>query len=183
MAMSGMIALHAHQSWATRHQADGDEHMDKWETAVRFHGHLPDAPGSPTPTIVYVNLSRGLLWPTPKQLRAHSHLQVLFAHLFRDTTVCQAMVIARGPFVRLLTPTRSALITAMATGVWRIMVGKCYAQLLLSNRLGVPWSAGGQTHEWALVSLVRPVTTILSFLCPEQQIHVCWQIDWPYSYF
>ena len=178
-----MIALHAQQSWETRNQADEEDHMDSWETAVRFHGTLPEATGRHTPTVMYVNLCRGLLWPTPGQLRAYSHAQVFFAHLFRDTTVCQAIAVARGEFVRLLTPTCSALTTAMATGVWRIMVGRCYEQLLLFNTLGAPWSSGGQMHEWALVSLVRPVTTVLSFLCPEQQIHVIWQIDWPTNYF
>ena len=183
MAAPGMVALHAHQSWATRNQADGDDHMENWATAVRFHGSLLDEQGSHTPAIVYVNLFRGLLWPTPKQLRAHSHAQVLFAHLFSDTTACQAIVVARGALVSLHTPARSALIAAMATGVWRILVGKCYESLLLSNTLGAPWSPEGKIHEWALVSLARPVTTVLSFLCPGQMTHVCWQIDWPYNYF
>ena len=111
-----MIALHAQQSWETRNQADEEDHMDSWETAVRFHGTLPEETGRHTPTVMYVNLFRGLLWPTPGQLRAYSHAQVFFAHLFRDTTVCQAIAIARGEFVRLLTPTCSALTTAMATG-------------------------------------------------------------------
>ena len=135
MATPGMIALHAHQSWATRNQADGDDHMENWATAVRFHGSLLDEQGSHTPAIVYVNLFRGLLWPTPKQLRAHSHAQVLFAHLFSDTTACQAIVVARGAFVSLLTPARSALIAAMATGVWRILVGKCYERLIVGGAL------------------------------------------------
>jgi len=194
MASPGLVVLHAYQTWATRNPGHADDQVDSWKQAVRFHGSQIAAvrfyaslmrswrsklfeEGDP-PTIVHVNLFRGFLWPTAQHLRDHAQAQSLFAHLCRDTTTCKALVLARGELVGFLTPSRTHLAAAMATGVWRLLVANCYESIFLLGMLR-EGRTKGEAHEDAVLALASPVTTVLSFLCPESMSSVCWQVDWP----
>ena len=67
----GFIALHAQQSWAERNQEDIEVIEDSWVAFVTFHGSTRDPLHHPLPTLRYVNLRRGFLWPTHMHLCTH----------------------------------------------------------------------------------------------------------------
>ena len=80
----GFIALHAQQSWAERNQEDIEVLAASWVDFVCFHGCTRDLLHHPMPTLMYVNLRRGFLWPSRMHLCTYGRMQALIKQLARN---------------------------------------------------------------------------------------------------
>jgi len=170
----GFIALHAQQSWAERNQVDTEVLDASWVDFVCFYGSTRDLLQHSMPTLVYVNLHRGFLWPARMHLRTYGRMHALTKQLARNESAHTALRLMREDLSSFSRYPYACFISTMSTSLWRLMVMKCYEGLTY---------AGSATHEEALIILVQPVTCVLSYLCNADLQNVCWRLDWPSNYF
>jgi len=170
----GLVALHAQQSWLERNHDALEVSDASWAACVTFHGAIDRPLCHQTPTLRYVNLRRGLIWPTRKHLCLSTSLNTVAKQLPHHTAAHRALHLMHSELSRLCCYPYECLLMGMCTGVWRIFAVKCYERLTY---------IGSASHEASLVMLVQPVTLVLSFLCSADLRNVCWQIDWPSNHF
>jgi len=170
----GFIALHAQQSWAERNQEEIEVLGDSWVACVTFHGGTRDPLHHQLPTLRYVNLRRGFLWPTHMHLCTFGRLHTVAKQLTSQESAHRAFHLFHDEVRKFCCHSYESLLSSMSTGMWMLMVAKCYESLTY---------VGSASHEAALVILVQPVTCVLSFLCNADLQNVCWRLDWPSNYF
>jgi len=170
----GFGALHAQQSWLERNHDALEVSDASWAACVTFHGAVDHLLCHQMPTLRYVNLRRGLIWPTCKHLSMSASLNTIAKHLPPHTAAHKALYLMHLELNRFCCHPYECLLVGMCTGVWRIIAVKCYEKLAYID---------SASHEASLVMMVQPVTIVLSFLCNTDLRNVCWQIDWPSNHF
>jgi len=172
----GFVALHAQQSWLERNHDALEVTDDSWAANVTFHGAVDPLLSQQSPTLRYVNLRRSLIWPTCTHLCMPARLDAIAKakHLPPHTTTQTALHLMHHVINGFCCHPIEQLLQGMYTGVWRIMAAKCYEKLAHIDSV---------RHEATLVTMVQPVTIVLSFLCCADLRNVCWQIDWPSNSF
>ena len=124
-----------------------EEYWDiRWIEYVRFYEGAWDLEHPYHIELVYVNLRAGFLWPTPARMQECGSMHLLACHLEYSASAPAALYVIRNELVSFGHYPLRGIASIMSSGIWRLMVEKCY-DYLVQSAVGQVRQTPDENHE------------------------------------